>query len=376
VGIRKVGKAGARQWRDGSLIHGDNPAMKFASYSDGSRDGQLVVVSRDLSQAHYATHVANRLQQVLDDWNFLSPQLQDVYDELNAGRARHAFAFDPARCLAPLPRTYNHVQALAYPSHLQLLARSAAAGSAPAQAAAPALPCSSVRATTVGAAGTLALASGAVDFSVVGVIAADIPAGFPERALDGVRLLVLSQGWCCAVWPPVTPECAGQQAHPGAAFAPVAVTPDELGESWVRGRLQLGVTTWWNGRKVGMADLGSDMPWHFGTILSQLATTRSVRAGTLVCAGPVSNQGVEKKGRMEWPRGYHSIAEKRAMEVLLDGQAATDYLRFGDVVRSEVKRPDGSSVFGAVELELVALQRKAQTQSAASTGGDADTASD
>ena len=51
--------------------------MKLATYKDGSRDGQLVVVSRDLGTAHYATGIASKLQQVLDDWNFLSPQLQD-----------------------------------------------------------------------------------------------------------------------------------------------------------------------------------------------------------------------------------------------------------------------------------------------------------
>ena len=71
--------------------------MKLATYNDSSRDGQLVVVSRDLSTAHYATGIAARLQQVLDDWGFLSPQLQDLYETLNNGKARHAFPFEPAR---------------------------------------------------------------------------------------------------------------------------------------------------------------------------------------------------------------------------------------------------------------------------------------
>ncbi len=348
-------------WAASSLIHGDNPAMKFASYSDGSRDGQLVVVSRDLTQAHYATHIANRLQQVLDDWAYLSAALQDLYDVLNAGRARHAFAFDPARCMAPLPRAYSHVQAYAYPSHCALLERSQGRE---AGAAAPTLvQCSGDN--LWGPQAMLGLASEAlgVDFEVqIGAVAADIPtAASVERALDGIRLLVLSQG---VVLRSVADGVAPTQvvARPGVAFAPVAVTPDEMGEAWARGRVQLGVTTQWNGRKVGMTDLGVDMPWHFGTLLSQLATTRPVRAGTLLTAGPVSNAGVEKKGRMEWPKGYHSIAEKRAMEILLDGHASTDYLRFGDTVRSEVKGGDGVSVFGTVELELQSVQRKAQAQ--------------
>jgi fumarylacetoacetate (FAA) hydrolase len=47
--------------------------MKLATLKDGSRDGQLVVVSRDMSQAHFANGIATRLQQAPDDWNFLSP---------------------------------------------------------------------------------------------------------------------------------------------------------------------------------------------------------------------------------------------------------------------------------------------------------------
>ena len=179
-----------------------------------------------------------------------------------------------------------------------------------------------------------------------------------ERAMDGVRLLVLAQSvvlrsvaasddWNAA---------ANVVARPGVAFAPIAITPDELGDAWQRGRVQLPLLTSWNGRKVGMAEMGADMPWHAGHILSQLATTRTVRAGTLVTVGPVCNKGLEKKGAMEWPKGYHSIAQKRAMETLLDGKLATDYLRFGDSVRSEVKGRDGASVFGAVELEMVTTQ--------------------
>ena len=95
--------------------------MKLATYKDGSRDGQLVVVSRDLATAHYATGIAGRLQQALDDWNFIAPQLQDLYVALNQGRARHAFPFEAARCMAPLPRAYRWVVANAYRSHLEPL---------------------------------------------------------------------------------------------------------------------------------------------------------------------------------------------------------------------------------------------------------------
>ena len=95
--------------------------MKLATYKDGSRDGQLVVVSRDLASAHYANGIAGRLQQVLDDWNFLSPQLEDLYTTLNHGKARHAFPFDPAMCMAPLPRAYQWADGSAYINHVELV---------------------------------------------------------------------------------------------------------------------------------------------------------------------------------------------------------------------------------------------------------------
>ena len=88
--------------------------MKPATCRDGSRDGQLVVVSRDLTLAHYASGVATRLQQVLDDWSFLSPQLEEMSQTLNHGEARHAFAFEPGMCMAPLPRAYQWVDGSAF----------------------------------------------------------------------------------------------------------------------------------------------------------------------------------------------------------------------------------------------------------------------
>ena len=97
--------------------------MKLATYKDGSRDGQLVVVSRDLATGHYASGIATRLQQVLDDWNFLSPQLEDLATSLDHGKARHAFPFDPARCMAPLPRAYQWADGSAFVNHVELVRR-------------------------------------------------------------------------------------------------------------------------------------------------------------------------------------------------------------------------------------------------------------
>ncbi len=329
--------------------------MKLASYKDGSRDGQLVVVSRDLSQAHYASHVANRLQQVLDDWNFLSPQLQDIFDAMNAGRARHAFAFDPAQCMAPLPRAYQWVTAAAYTSHAELLRKAAgqpdqqhACGPEMLQLASDAL---------LGAQDALPCAAEALglDFCAgVAVITGDIPqACAPERALDGVRLLMLYNQAALRGLVSADGAVAGVQGNCATAFSPVAITPDELGDSWAKGRVNLSLQTQWNGRKVGQCDAGSDMGSHFGQLLALLARTRPVRAGSILGAGPVSNTGLEKRGQWSWPKGFHSILEKRAMESLQDGKAATEYLRYGDTVQIEMKNAAGQSLFGAIEQEVI-----------------------
>jgi fumarylacetoacetate (FAA) hydrolase len=334
--------------------------MKLATYKDGSRDGQLVVVSRDLSQAHYASHVANRLQQVLDDWNYLSPQLQDISDALNAGRARHAFAFDPTQCMAPLPRAYQWAHAQAYPSHGELLGKTLGSVEAD-RTAGPAMVLGAGDAL-LGAHDPLRCATEALgmDFGaglavVTGDIAQECAA---DRALEGVRLLMLCNVVTLRnlVSADDAPSLVQVQSGCATAFSPVAITPDELGQAWVRGRLQLPLQCSWNGRKVGMCDAGADMAYPFGQIIAGLAKTRPVRAGSMVGASPVSNAGVEKKGQWSWPKGFNCIAEKRAMEMVQDGQPGTDYLRYGDTVRIEMKDAAGHSLFGAIEQEVTPLQ--------------------
>jgi fumarylacetoacetate (FAA) hydrolase len=334
--------------------------MKLASYKDGSRDGQLLVVSRDLTQAHYASHVASRLQQVLDDWNFLSPQLQDIFDALNAGRARHAFAFDPAQCLAPLPRAYQHVQAAAYTSHTDLLRRATGDAQSHERSDGPWMQQGAGDAL-LGAQEGLRCASEALglDFGAgIAVITGDIPQDCPpDRALDGVRLLLLSNALTLRALAPsgLANGAAQLQSWPATAFSPVAITPDELGEAWAKGRVNLPLLCSWNGRKVGQCEAGADMDYHFGQLLALAAKTRPLRAGSIMEAGPVSNAGVEKKGQWSWPKGFNSIAEKRAMETLQDGQATTDYLRYADTVRVEMKNAAGQSLFGAIEQEVEPL---------------------
>ncbi|MDM0067501.1 fumarylacetoacetate hydrolase family protein [Variovorax sp. J31P207] len=333
--------------------------MKLATLKDGSRDGQLVVVARDLASAHYATGIASRMQQVLDDWGFMSPQLQDLYDALNAGRARHAFPFDPAQCMAPLPRAYQWADGSAYLNHVELV-RKARNAEVPASFYTDPLMYQGGSDDFIGPCDPVVVASEAfgIDFEAeITVVTGDVRMGATAaQALDGIRLVMLANDVSLRNLIPA--ELAKGfgffQSKPATAFSPVAVTPGELGEAWQGGRVHLPLQSTWNGRKVGMCDAGEEMTFHFGELIAHIAKTRNVRAGSIVGSGTVSNKGVEKKGRMEWPKGYSCIAEKRCIETIQDGQPSTEFMKYGDTIRIEMKDADGQSVFGAIDQEVVA----------------------
>jgi fumarylacetoacetate (FAA) hydrolase len=333
--------------------------MKLATYKDGSRDGQLVVVSRDLSMAHYATGIATRLQQVLDDWNFLSPQLQDLYETLNQGKARHAFAFDPKMCMAPLPRAYQWADGSAYINHVELV-RAARNAEVPATYYTDPLMYQGGSDDFIGPMDDVVCASEAhgIDFEAeIAVITGDVPmSSSPEQALEGIRLVMIANDVSLRN---LIPAELGKgfgffQSKPATAFSPVAVTLDELGNAWDQGRVNLTLQSTWNGRKVGMCEAGPEMTFHFGQLIAHMCKTRNVRAGSIVGSGTVSNKGTEENGRKTWPKGYSCIAEKRAIETILDGQPSTEFMKYGDTIRIEMKGLDGQSLFGAIDQTIAA----------------------
>jgi len=337
--------------------------MKLATYKDGSRDGQLVVVSRDLSTAHYATGIAERMQQALDDWNFISPQLQDLYDTLNHGKARHAFPFDPARCMAPLPRAYQWADGSAYINHVELV-RAARTSEVPASYYTDPLMYQGGSDDFLGPCDDVVVPSEAfgIDFEAeLTVITGDVPMGAsPDEALEGVRLLMLANDVSLRNLIPdeLAKSFGFLQSKPATAFSPVAVTLDELGEAWQDGRVHLTLQSTWNGRRVGLCDAGPEMTFHFGQLIAHICKTRNVRAGSLVGSGTVSNKGVQgKDGRMDWPKGYSCIAEKRAIETIQDGQPSTEYMKFGDTIRIEMKGKDGQSLCGAIDQKIAPLAK-------------------
>ena len=324
--------------------------MKLATYKDGSRDGQLVVVARDLGAAHYATGIASRLQQVLDDWNFLAPQLQDLYEQLNAGRARHAFAFDARQCMAPLPRAYQWADGSAYLNHVELVRRARGA-EVPASFYTDPLMYQGGSDDFLGPCDDVVVPSEAmgIDFEAeIAVITGDVKMGAsPEQALDGVRLLMLANDVSLRNLIPA--ELAKGfgffRSKPATAFSPVAVTLDELGDAWQGGRVHLTLQSTWNGRRVGMCDAGAEMSFHFGQLIAHIAKTRNVRAGSIVGSGTVSNK--------DWSKGYSCIAEKRCIETIEDGRPSTEFMKYGDTIRIEMKGRDGQSLFGAIDQQIV-----------------------
>src|SRR3954465_14411723 len=247
--------------------------MKLATYKDGSRDGQLVVVSRDLSTAHYATGIADRLQQALDDWGFISPQLQDLYETLNGGKARHAFPFNPAQCMAPLPRAYQWADGSAYINHVELVRAARNREVPPPYYTDPLMyqggsddflgPCDDV---------VVPQEKYGIDFEAeIAVVTGDAPMGAtPERALDSIRLVMLAND--VSLRNLIPDELAKGfgffQSKPASAFSPVALTPDELGESWGGGKLHLPLLVSLNGRPFGKANAGIDMTFDFGQLIA------------------------------------------------------------------------------------------------------------
>lgn len=313
--------------------------MKLATYKDGSRDGQLVVVSRDLSQAHYATGIAHTLAQVLDDWNFLSPQLQDVFVMLNQGKARHAFAFDPRMCMAPLPRARQWLHAPLADEPL-----------APGPPEAPRL-CAGDPSHLRSANAALGLhdPQSLIDVEAQwGVLCGDVAAGSTaEEAQECVRLLVLvadmvlRQQEPVGAWPSVA-------SRPATVLAPVAITPDEVGDAWQGGRLLLPLQLSVNGRKLGLCS-GADMPVSAGQLLAQASATRSLQTGSLVGLGSWLSPATEPR---QWPKGGLSVALRRAIEAETDGEPSTPWLLPNDEVRIDVKGRDGNSVFGPTAIRV------------------------
>jgi fumarylacetoacetate (FAA) hydrolase len=324
--------------------------MKLATLKDGTRNGTLIVVSRDLRHAQKADDIAPTLQAALDDWDYLSPQLTDRYDGLNRSPGNRAFEFDPKQCASPLPRAYQWADGSAYVSHAELL-RKARGADMPKSFRSDPLMYQGGSDTFLGPCDDILVESEDWGIDLEGelaVITGDVPMGVStKKAGECIRLLLLAND--VSLRELVQPELAKGfgffHSKPSSAFSPVALTPDELGAAWDGGKLSLPLLVQVNGEELGRPNAGVDMTFEFPRLIAHAAKTRALAAGTIVGSGTVSNA--------DRSAGSACIAEKRAIETLAEGKPATPFLKFGDRVRIEMLDAEGMSLFGAIDQQVV-----------------------
>jgi fumarylacetoacetate (FAA) hydrolase len=329
--------------------------MKLATLKNGTRDGKLAVVSRDLTLCTDASFLAPTLQAALDDWHRIAPHLSALADSLDVG-AVPAERFHEHKAHAPLPRAFQWADGSAYVNHVELV-RKARGAEMPESFRTDPLIYQGGSDSFLGPRDPIRLADEAWGIDMEGevaVIVDDVPMGAtPEEAGAAIRLVMLVNDVSLRNLVPA--ELAKGfgffQSKPSTAFSPVAVTPDELGEAWDGGKVHLPLLVELNGKPFGRADAGIDMTFDFPKLVAHAAKSRPLAAGSIIGSGTVSNKldGGPGKPIAEGGAGYSCIAELRTIETISDGRPSTPFMRFGDHVRIEMKDKAGRSVFGAIE---------------------------
>ncbi|WP_394653454.1 fumarylacetoacetate hydrolase family protein [uncultured Sphingomonas sp.] len=312
--------------------------MRFATLRDGTPDGRLVVVSPDGTRC--APAPVATMQHLLEQWDAHGATcraIADFPDPLD----RHALA-------APLPRAWQWLDGSAFDSHGALMDQ--VFGISPERTGLP-LMYQGLSDRFYGPHDDVPLPSEdlGIDFEgEFGVIVDAVPMGTPAAAaLDHVRLVVQINDWSlrALAGPEMKTGFGWVQAKPACAMAGIAVTPDELGDAWHDGRVCLDLLVDWNGARFG-APNGAAMAFGFHDLIAHAARTRSLPAGTIIGSGTVSNANFREVGST-------CIAERRGIEIVDEGKARTDFMRFGDTVRMEARLADGRAPFGAIEQRVV-----------------------
>ncbi len=324
--------------------------MKLATLRDGTRDGRLVVVSRDLARAVEATAVAPRLQDALDRWGNLAPRLQELAAALESERAPGTFEFDPGQAMAPLPRAHHWVDGSAYVNHVELVRKARGVEMPPSFWTDP-LVYQGGSDDLLGPRDDVPVASEefGIDLEAeVAVITDDVPMGTtPAEARGHILLLMLVNDWSLRNLIPgeLAKGFGFYQSKPATSFSPVAVTPDELGDAWDGARVHRPLVSHVNGTLLGQPDAGTDMTFDFPTLIAHVTRTRRLGAGSIIGSGTVSNY--------DRSRGSSCLAERRMLEQIDGGRPVTPFLHFGDRVRIEMFDAASRSLFGAIDQRVV-----------------------
>lgn len=335
--------------------------MKFATLDNGHRDGQLALVSRDLTRLLPIPEIAPTLQALLDDWERLAPLAAGLYEALCAGEYRGSSRpFRVEELLSPLPRAYQWADGSAYVNHVELVRKARKADMPPSFWTDPLMyqggsdrflaPTEPIR---------MASEDYGIDLEAeVAVVTGDVAMGAtPDEARAAIRLLMLVNDVSLRNLIPneLAKGFGFFQSKPSSAFSPVAVTPDELGSAWIGAKACRPLCSWLNGAPLGRPEAGVDMTFDFGQLVAHAAMTRPLGAGCIIGSGTVSNRdadGGPGKPVAAGGLGYSCLAEVRTVETLLHGAPKTPFLRFGDTVKIEMLDAEGRSIFGAIEQRV------------------------
>ncbi|KJY79219.1 2-keto-4-pentenoate hydratase [Vibrio coralliilyticus] len=334
--------------------------MKLATLKNDTRDGQLVVVSKDLTKCTAVPDIATTLQSALDQWSKVEPQLAEVYKALNEGKLVAEIPFEQNQCESPLPRAYQWADGSAYVNHVELVRKARGAEMPPSFWTDP-LMYQGGSDAFIGPRDNIPVGSEewGIDFEgEVAVITDDVPMGATsEEAAGSIRLLMLVNDVSLRGLIPneLAKGFGFFQSKPSSVFSPVAVTPDELGDAWDGGKVTLPLLSFYNGEAFGCPNAGVDMTFEFPELVAHAAKTRPLSAGAIVGSGTVSNkQGTEYGTSIaEGGVGYSCIAEVRMIETIRDGKPSTSFMKFGDRIKMEMKDATGDSIFGSIDQKVV-----------------------
>jgi fumarylacetoacetate (FAA) hydrolase len=333
--------------------------MKLATLKSASRDGDLVVVSRDLVTCQRVPKIAATLQAALDHWEHVAPRLRKVFAELNDGSAATAEPFVESLCHSPLPRAYQWADGSAYINHVELV-RKARNADVPASFYTDPLMYQGGSDSFVGPWDPIFALDEAwgIDLEAeVAVITGDVAMGAGALQCAGaIRLVMLVNDVSLRNLIPgeLAKGFGFFQSKAASAFSPVAVTPDELGAAWRDSKLCLPLYVTLNELPFGKPNAGEDMTFNFAELIAHAARTRELGAGTIIGSGTVSNRqgGLHGSSIEHGGVGYCCLAELRMVETIEKGAPTTPFMRFGDNVRIEMLDLEGASIFGAIDQEV------------------------
>ena len=332
--------------------------MKLATYKNDTRDGQLMLVSRDLAVTCAVPDIAATMQQLLDNWHQLEEPLRQRYEALNDRQTEHE-DFVQNRCESPLPRAYQWADGSAYVNHVELV-RKARGAEMPESFWSDPLMYQGGSDDFIGPRDDVLLPSDewGVDFEgEVAVVTDDVPMQCSAAdAASRIRLIMLVNDVSLRGLIPgeLAKGFGFFQSKPASSFSPVAVTPDELGDAWQDSKVHLPLRSTYNGQLFGKPEAGDDMTFNFGQLISHAAKSRNLGAGAIIGSGTVSNkQGTEHGSAVaDGGLGYSCLAEVRMIETIRDGKPKTPFMQLGDKIKIEMLDTAGNNIFGTIEQQL------------------------